>query len=226
VIRRGGEPWREARYLVVDVETTGLRPESSEIIAFAAVPVEDGRVRVGGAIHGLVRPSRPPDGETVRIHGLRPADLAAAPAAPDGLRPLLDALDGRIAVGHAAWFDAAFLRRHEPWWRRRRPLRRRWVDTYALGRLLATERGEPAPRPLRLPDLAAWLGVPPGRRHDALGDALTTAQAFVVLATRLDAMRSRTADDLLGAGDELRRLRGRRRGLRPAWWRDARGSRS
>jgi DNA polymerase-3 subunit epsilon len=224
VIRRG-EPWREARFLVVDVETTGLRPQSSEIIAFAAVPVEHGRVRLDGAISGLVRPSRPPDAETVRIHGLRPADLAAAPPPHEALRPLLDALDGRIPVAHAAWFDAAFVRRHEPWWRRRRPLRRRWVDTYSLGRLLAAERGEPAPRPLRLPDLAAWLGVPPGRRHDALGDALTTAQAFVVLATRLDAMQPRTAGDLLGAGDELRRLRGRRRGLRLARWSAGRAGR-
>jgi DNA polymerase-3 subunit epsilon len=199
VIRGRSVPWRSARFLVVDLETTGLSARRAEIIAFGAVPVDDGRVRVGGALHGLVRPTRPPEADTVRIHGLRPADLVAAPPAEEALRPLFAALQGRIPVAQAAWFDAAFLRRHEPWWRRLKPLRRRWVDTVTLGRLLAAERGEEAPKPLSLPALAAWLGVPPGPSHDALGDALTTAQAFVALATLLDGVRPQTTRSLLDA---------------------------
>jgi DNA polymerase-3 subunit epsilon len=207
---RRRRPWREERYLVVDVETTGLSPRrGAEIVSFAAIPVDGGRVQPGQAITGLVRPRRAPDAETVRIHGLRPVDLAAAPAAREALAPLLAALHGRIPVAHAAWFDAAFVREYEPWWRRlRRPrfLRRAWIDTAALGRLLAVLGDEPDPTPLSLSSLAERLGVPAAAPHDAFGDALTTAQAFVAVATLLDRIDPQTAGTLLDARRRLKAL--------------------
>jgi len=49
--------WRDAALLCVDVELTGLDPKTDEVIAYGAVPLEDGRIRAGGAIPGLVRPN-------------------------------------------------------------------------------------------------------------------------------------------------------------------------
>ena len=54
----GGSSWRSARFLVVDVETTGLDLARDEIVSFAALPVEDGRVLTGAGVGGLVRPER------------------------------------------------------------------------------------------------------------------------------------------------------------------------
>jgi DNA polymerase III epsilon subunit-like protein len=70
-----GTPWRQASFAAVDLETTGLDPRSDEIISFAAVPIAGGRVVVGGVRTAVVRPLRMPDSDTIRIHGLRPADL-------------------------------------------------------------------------------------------------------------------------------------------------------
>ena len=42
----------------------------------------------------------------------------------------------------------------------------------------------------RLSDLARSLGLPVHRPHHADGDALTTAQAFIALATHLEAFES------------------------------------
>ena len=81
-------PWREARFAVVDLEMTGLDPSRDEIISFAAVPVEGGKVVAGETSTAIVRPERMPSAETIRIHGLRPADLADAPP--------LDAVRDRI----------------------------------------------------------------------------------------------------------------------------------
>jgi DNA polymerase-3 subunit epsilon len=76
--------WRTARFIVVDVETTGLDPRRDEVISFAAVPVESGRVIAGQAVSGLVRPPAPLSPRSIEIHGLRAQDLAAAP--PPGMR--------------------------------------------------------------------------------------------------------------------------------------------
>ena len=102
-------PWREARYAVVDLETTGLDPRRDEIVSFASIPIEDARVIVGGTRTTVVRPTRMPEAETIRIHGLRPADLADAPALPDVLDLMLESLTGRVLVAHVAWVERGFL---------------------------------------------------------------------------------------------------------------------
>jgi DNA polymerase III subunit epsilon len=194
--------WRAARFLAVDVETTGLDARRDEMISFAAVPVEGGRVVAAAAVRGLVRPATPPPASSVEIHGLRTADLAAAPLAPEALAPLVSALAGRVPVAHAAWVERAFLQPHLRALGAR--LSRRIVDTALLWRLLCIERGESDPGLCGLAEVASALGLPAHRPHEAEGDALTTAQAFLALATHLAAHGHGTVQALAGAGRYLR----------------------
>ena len=102
-------PWREVTFSVIDLETTGLDPASDEIISFAAVTVEGGRVRLDDARYELIRPTRMPDADTIRIHGLRDADLVDAPPLSERLDVLLAALTGRAVVAHVAAVERGFL---------------------------------------------------------------------------------------------------------------------
>jgi DNA polymerase III subunit epsilon len=131
--------WRAARFIVIDVETTGLDPRTDEVLSFAAVPVDRGRIVARDAVHGLVRPASPPPARSIEIHGLRPDDLAAAPPAATALAPLAAAVSGRVPVAHIAWIERMFLRRHLRALGQRLP--RRMVDTALLWRLLCVERG-------------------------------------------------------------------------------------
>jgi DNA polymerase III subunit epsilon len=190
--------WRAARFVVVDLETTGLDPRRDGVISFAAVPVAGGRIVVGETVTGLVRPAAPPPPPSIEVHGLRAQDLAAAAPPPGALEPLVRAMRDRILVAHVAGIERAFLRPHlrlpERW------LPRRAVDTALLWRLLGIHRGEGDPGPCSLAELAASLGLPAHRPHDAEGDALTTAQAFLALATHLEAHGRGTVAALTGAG--------------------------
>jgi DNA polymerase-3 subunit epsilon len=180
-------PWRSARLCVVDLETTGLDPRSDAIVSWAAVPIDGGRVTVGRARSGLVRPPAGVPPEAIRIHGLRDADLEAAPPLPAALDALVEAMAGRVLVAHAAWVERAFLTRalRARGTRLRGPI----LDTRDLGRLWLGERDGAAPRPLPLGGLARELGLPVHDPHTAAGDALTTAQAFIALASHLDTLR-------------------------------------
>jgi DNA polymerase III subunit epsilon len=178
----GRTPWREAAFAVVDLETSGLDPRRDEIIAWAVVPVDGGRIELAAARDGLVRPERPPPAATVRVHGLRAADLAAGAALDEAADALLEALRGRILVAHSAWVERRFLARALR--RRGARLRGGIVDTLALGRLHLLDRDGVLPPALPLERLAAELGLPVHRRHSAAGDALTTAQVFLALAAR------------------------------------------
>lgn len=187
---------------MVDTETTGLDPEVDEVISFAAVPVDGGRIAAGELVRGLVHPRRPPAAESVEIHGLLAADLEAAPAAPEALVPLAAALAGRTPVAHAAWVERDFLRRDLAALGASWP--QRVVDTAFLFRLLCLERGQEDPGLCSLAALAAELGLPSHRPHVAEGDALTTAQVFLALATHLEGHGHGTLRALTTAERRLR----------------------
>jgi DNA polymerase III subunit epsilon len=205
VVNGGRTPWRLARFAAVDVETTGLDPRRDEVLSFAAVPVECGRILAGGIVTGLVRPQAPPPASSIEIHGLRAADLAAAPPASEAFAPLAAALGGRIPIAHAAWVEREFLRP------RLRAvgfaLPRRIVDTAVLWRALCIKRGDGDPGWCALSAVAAGLELPSHRPHVAEGDALTTAQAFLALATHLERSGRGTVRTLTGAARGVRAYR-------------------
>ena len=200
-------PWRLARFCVVDLETTGLNPRSGEIISFAAIPIDEGRVRPGGLATELLRPRRMPGPDTMRIHGLRPADLETAPTLQQALDRMLDALSGRTMVAHVAGVEERFLGRALRGHGVR--LRGGTIDTARLAEaVLGPGRG---PEPLPLSVVATRLGLPVHRPHHADGDALTTAQVFIALAARLERERGpQTVRSLTHAGRRLIRRRSAR----------------
>ena len=190
---RGRTPWRLAHFCVVDLELSGLDPKRDEIISFAAVPIDAGRVVAGNAVYGLSRNTRPLPEESVLVHGIRTVDLADAPPLDQAIAPLVDIMAGRILVAHAAWIERSFL---DPVLRRRGiRLRGPILATRDLGHQLALERGVPS-KAASLSELAHSLGLPVHRPHHALGDALTTAQVFIALASLLDGYAPQTVRSL------------------------------
>ncbi len=197
--------WRKARWCALDLELTGLDPTVDEIISFGAIPIEGGRVQLADAVYELVRPVSEISEESIRVHGIRAVDLLQAPSLEEAIETLLDVIAGRILVVHTAAIERAFLGRalRRDGVRLRGPL----VDTEVLGRLWLHERDGQSRRHVALTDLASLLGLPADRPHDALSDALTTAQVFIALATHLDAARAETVGSLARASPRLESLR-------------------
>lgn len=195
-------PWREAEFCVLDLETTGLDAATDEMISFAALQIAHGRLRLNDVRYERIRPRRMPDAQTIRIHGLRASDLAHAPTLREVLDGLLEALTGKALVAHFASVETAFLAAalQTHGLRLVNPI----IDTAALGGELFRRRGQPLPDSIGLSPLARALGLPVHRPHHADGDALTTAQVFLALATHLDALEPQTVGSLEGYGKRTR----------------------
>lgn len=193
--------WRDAEFASLDFEATGLDFTRDTIVSFGVVPVRGGRVVLADTVHQLIEPHVPPSVASQKIHELRPQDLAGAPRLDEAKAALRDAIRGRYLLVWFADVEVNFLSaifgRSKRWWRGRT------IDV----RNLAIE-ADGAPRSARadfgygLSWSARRLGVPVANPHDALDDALVTAQAFLMLATRLPAGPDPTVGDLVRlAGD-------------------------
>jgi DNA polymerase III subunit epsilon len=196
--RVSNRSWRDAPFIAIDVETTGLDRRRDELISFAGIPIESARIIAPEAVQGLVRPHAASLGASTKIHGLRADDLAGAPQAPEALAPLAALMRGRIPVVHASWVERTFLRKAGC------PLPRRIVDTAILWRLLSIERGERDPGTCSLSVIATELGLPAHRPHTADGDTLTAAQVFLAMATHLEPGGRATVRGLTRARRDLR----------------------
>jgi DNA polymerase III subunit epsilon len=177
--RRGS--WRRAEFAALDFETTGLDRRRDAVVSFGVVPVRGGRVVIGEAVHELVRPDVPASPESMRVHGILPGDLANARSLPEAGETLRRALDGRFLVTWFASVEIAFLRRM---YGGRRSWVHRTIDVRQM--VIELERLDQDVRQ-SLTSAAEHYGVPVTNPHEALDDAMVTAQLFLVVAARLEA---------------------------------------
>lgn len=190
-------PYDRMEFLAIDLETTGLSPETDEILSVGYVPVADGRVRLAEAAHLLVRPERPVPEETAVIHGLLDGTLAAAPPLAEVMPRVLDALTGRVPIAHHArierrFLDAACRRLYG------RPLTVPFVDTLALERRALARRGQEVRKgDLRLDPTRARYGLPRYRAHNALADAVAAGELFLAQAARASGKKPVQLESLL-----------------------------
>ncbi|MCM2332451.1 MAG: 3'-5' exonuclease [Anaeromyxobacteraceae bacterium] len=187
--------WDSVTYWALDIETGGLDAKRDPIIAVGMLPVRAGIIKLGEAYQTLVRPEdgreiRP---ESVRAHQLLKGEVSAAPP----LGAVLAEVERRIVEGallvHDQAIDVQFLKRAFD------RLGRRWprppvVDTVEL--ILKLDRKtrfvRPADAPPDVPstnltETRRRLGLPDYQAHDALTDAIATAELFLVLRKLLGA---------------------------------------
>lgn len=172
--------WKSAEFAALDFETTGLDRERDAIVSFGVVPVRNGRVMVGESVHQLVVPDVPSSPESMRVHGILPQDVAEAQSLAEAAGTLGRALNGRFLVTWFASVEIAFLRRL---YGRRHAWVRRTIDVRQM--VIALEGLDQDVRQ-SLSSAADHYGIPVATPHEALDDAMVTAQLFLVVAARLE----------------------------------------
>ena len=172
-----GPAIEDVSFVVLDTETTGLRPDRDRVVSLAGVRVRDGAVSAVDRFDQLVRPGCPIPAASTRVHGITDGMVAGAPPLDVALAGFLSFAGDAVLVGHDVWFDLAFLAQ-EMARRGQRPIEATHValDTRALSLALH------GPGPSHdLDAVAARLGVGRHGRHSALGDAVIAAGVFVRL---------------------------------------------
>ncbi len=184
VVPADGQPsWRQGRYCVIDVETTGLDLARDDLVSIGVVEVSGGCI-TPRTYYQVVRPAAELSVASRRIHCLTSEELKSAPTVAQALPDLCAFIGTATLVAHAAWIERAFLKRALRATRYHMDLK--LLDTAALARRLGLADSDDTYEP-SLEGLSIAAGLPVHTPHHALGDALTTAQLFIVYAARLEA---------------------------------------
>ena len=174
---------RSLPIVALDLETTGLDPSSDAIVSAGFVEIDGTSIRCESAEHILVRIDGSVE-QSATIHQITDADLRKAVTERKMIDRLLQVLAGRVMLVHHAPMDVGFLnaacRRHYS-----QPLIVRTIDTLPMARQLR-ERGNHQVRDgkLRLHALRTAYGLPRYPAHNALSDALATAELYLALLPR------------------------------------------
>jgi len=195
------QPWEgRDRLVAIDIETTGRRLPSLQDIRKApkglrqpGIIIEVGCleiIREGGtwrkarSWESRVNPDAPLHPDAIKVHGIRPADLKAAPRFPEVADELLAFLGEDLLVAHAYENEMDFLN-----YEFARCGRAAWgVDTFSADRFICTKEMSHEVFPGASGSLDAlcdrlWLDRSDRfAHHGALLDADLTADAFVKMA--------------------------------------------
>ncbi len=154
--------------VVLDFETTGVRPSFQDRVIEVAVVVLDATGTIVEALSSVINPAR--DVGPTRIHGLAAADVAQAPSFDAVAGHFLSRLKGAIVIGHNVRFDEGFLR----------------SEVGRMGLVIPefptvctmawASRAGLASASRRLEDCCAAAGIGLSDAHCALGDATATAK--------------------------------------------------
>ena len=177
------------RYVVFDLESTGLNPSGGDrLLAIGAVRLRD--METVERFETLVDPGRPIPPGSIAYHGITDAHVRGAPSAPEAIEAFMEFAQGTVLVAHNAAFDRSLLFMEEH--RGAPAVPNPFLCSLAVSRWLDPEEPDHS-----LDGLCGRAGILIEGRHQALGDAEATAMLWAHLLARAAALGVEDLQELI-----------------------------
>ena len=188
---------RDVEIAALDLETTGLDPARDRILSIGLVEIHHMMVRLDSAWHQLLQADREIPERSATIHRITDDQAAQGLPLQQALPVLLRRLKGKVLLVHRAAIEQRFLDRAC-----RSLYGARFVTPLIDTEILARRQFERRDRAfrdtdLRLSNLRARYHLPRYPAHNALSDALATAELFLALTAGHDADHNCRLKDVL-----------------------------
>lgn len=163
------------RYVVIDLETTGLDPQHDYITEFGAALVENSEIV--DTFQQLVKPKKRIPENVQELTGITNEMVADAPSINLALPKFLQFIGNDVLVGHNIKFDSQFI--SAACQRFKLPYKNKVCDTLEL-----SQQVFPKLEDHKLRTLCKRLNVTNNNAHRALSDVLATQQIFEKLSEK------------------------------------------
>jgi len=165
-------PFGKARCVVVDVETTGLNLMQDRLISIGAVAVVNGKIALGDSFYVVLQQQAASEKDNILLHGIGKAEQLEGEPPAEALLAFLEYLGKDPLVAFHVTFDETMIRRALRDYLGL-SFRHPWVD---LAYVMPGLNPPLARRHRALDDWIGHFGIRIDARHNALADALATAQ--------------------------------------------------
>ncbi len=171
--------------VALDLETTGLDPSKDKILSFGLVEIQHMTIRLETSRHQLIAIDEEIPEESAVIHQITDDQAATGMRLEHALPELLSRLSGKVMLVHYAaieqnFLNAACLKLYGA------PFVIPTIDTLVLAQRLFERRNHTIqPGDLRLFNLRPRYNLPNYKAHNALSDALATAELFLAMAAEM-----------------------------------------
>ena len=170
------------KYIVIDIETTGLYPERGDrIIEIAALPILDNELSINNSYNQLINPGINIPKNIVNLVHITDTMVKDAPSLKEVLPSFLSYIKNYPLIAHNASFDIGFLNFYLNTLNLN-TIKNRVIDTMVLSKeVFDNEKSH------SLDAVAKRLGIELKtiQRHRALGDVILTAKVFLKLRKML-----------------------------------------
>ena len=184
--------FRESRCVVLDVETTGLNLMTDTLISIGAVAVVNGRIALGDSFSVILQQRTSSRKENILVHGISGSEQREGVSPADALLAFLEYLGKDPLVAFHVAFDETMIRRamrqylgfsfKHPW------LDLAYVMPALYPDLMHSHRA--------LDDWSRHFDIRNENRHNAVADALVTAQLLLIAASKSRQDGDSSYDDL------------------------------
>lgn len=168
---------RQQRWVVLDLETSGLNLNRDVVLSIGAVVIEDGAIDFGQQFERTLLRTDHKTSPSVLLHGLGPSAIAAGSEPVDALLDLMEFVGNSPLIAFHAPFDQHMLSRalkDSLGYR----LQHRFLDIAEMAPMLFPNANI---RQAGLDDWTAFFGLQAGERHHASADALVTGELALIL---------------------------------------------
>lgn len=195
------QPLSTQRFVVVDLEATGLHTGKDKILSIGAVTVEGSAILMGEQFERTLKREQLKLNESVLIHQIAPSELAGGMRPETALLDFIEFVGDSPLVAFYADFDQRLLQREM------RDLlgyafKHHFFDLAEVAPLLNPEHG------MRQPRMDDWIGffkLNVMQRHNACADALATAELLLIFLKQAQAQNILTLKQLDTALNNWRR---------------------
>jgi DNA polymerase-3 subunit epsilon len=171
-----GSPVYESRCVVVDVETSGLSLQEDKLISIGAVAVVNGKVTLGDSFYVVLQQKAASEKGNILLHGIGTTEQLQGEEPAEAMLAFLDYLGKAPLIAFHVTFDETMIRRAL-----REYLgftfKHPWLD---LAYVMPGLNPALAKKNHALDDWIGHFGIRIDVRHNALADAVATAQLFQI----------------------------------------------
>ena len=176
-------PLKDIEFVALDFETTGLDSQQNSIISIGLVPFSIQRIFCRQAKEWYINPQDKLQEESIIIHGITHSDLKGAPNLLLILEQLLDELAGKVVVVHYRHIERDFLD-HALRQLINEGIIFPVIDTMQIEANIQRAQSQGfinfikrrKPQSIRLANTRKRYNLPAYPSHDALTDAIATAE--------------------------------------------------